>query len=146
MVSINPYDTYASTTFRNSINCCRRSTISPNIQNGFYIKFLGKKTQIKLLNKRKNHINPIFNTVGLGLVSYIFGLLFVSCNHKQTLFQLLPSSQTGIHFNNKVEENDKYNVLEYMNIYTGAGVAAGDVNNDGLVDLYFSANQTTGRL
>ena len=98
------------------------------------------------MNKRKNYINPILNTVGLGLASYIFGLLFVSCNHKQTLFQLLPSSQTGIHFNNKVEENDKYNVLEYMNIYTGAGVAAGDVNNDGLVDLYFSGNQTTGRL
>jgi hypothetical protein len=35
-----------------------------------------------------------------------------------------------------VEEDDKYNVLTYMNIYTGAGVAAGDVNNDGLVDLF----------
>lgn len=73
-------------------------------------------------------------------------VVLMSCNQKQTLFQLLSSSQTGIHFNNKVEENDKYNVLEYMNIYTGAGVAAGDVNNDGLVDLYFSGNQTTGRL
>lgn len=62
------------------------------------------------------------------------------------MFQLLPSSKTGIHFNNRVEENEKYNVLEYMNIYTGAGVAAGDVNNDGLVDLYFSGNQTSGRL
>ena len=39
-----------------------------------------------------------------------------------------------------------HNVLEYMNIYTGAGVAAADVNNDGLVDLYFSGNQTSGKL
>ncbi|MBC7628865.1 VCBS repeat-containing protein [Ferruginibacter sp.] len=73
-------------------------------------------------------------------------LIFVSCTQKRALFQLQPSSQTGIHFNNKVEENEKYNVLEYMNIYTGAGVAAGDINNDGLPDLYFSGNQTSGRL
>src|SRR4029079_17588154 len=58
----------------------------------------------------------------------------------------LASSYTGVHFINKVEEDDKYNVLSYMNIYTGAGVAAGDVNNDGLVDLVFSGNQNTCRL
>lgn len=65
---------------------------------------------------------------------------------KETLFESLSSSQTGIDFVNRVEENDKYNVLAYMNIYTGAGVAAGDVNNDGLTDLFFSGNQTTSRL
>ena len=73
----------------------------------------------------------------------------IACNkesHKHTLFQSLSPSRTGIDFINKVEENDKYNVLDYMNIYTGAGVAAGDVNNDGLVDLYFSGNQNSGRL
>ncbi|WP_238808597.1 VCBS repeat-containing protein [Emticicia aquatica] len=59
---------------------------------------------------------------------------------------MLSSSETGVKFVNKVEENDEYNVLEYMNIYTGAGVAAGDINNDGLPDLFFSGNQTSCKL
>lgn len=73
------------------------------------------------------------------------GLGLCSCGN-ETLFESLPAAQTGIDFVNQVEENDTYNVLAYMNIYTGAGVAAGDVNNDGLTDLYFSGNQTSGRL
>ena len=70
----------------------------------------------------------------------------VSCDKKKVLFQSLLSSRTGVDFINKVDENDKFNVLNYMNIYTGAGVAAGDVNNDGLVDLFFSGNQASCRL
>ena len=69
-----------------------------------------------------------------------------SCHQRLTLFQDMSSSRTGIDFVNRVEENDKYNVLNYMNIYTGAGVAAGDINNDGLVDLFFSGNETSCRL
>jgi len=71
---------------------------------------------------------------------------FLSCHHKKTLFQSLSSSRTGIDFVNRVDENDKYNVLNYMNIYTGAGVAAGDINNDGLTDLFFSGNEISCRL
>ena len=70
----------------------------------------------------------------------------LSCKRNKTLFRSLPSSQTGIDFVNRVTEDSLHNVLEYMNIYTGAGVAAGDVNNDGLTDLYFSANQGGGKL
>jgi enediyne biosynthesis protein E4 len=80
------------------------------------------------------------------LESLLVVLIFISCNKKPTLFELQPSSKTGINFKNTIVENEKYNVLDYMNIYTGAGVAAGDINNDGLIDLYFSGNQTTGRL
>jgi hypothetical protein len=76
----------------------------------------------------------------------IAGALITSCNKNKTLFRLLSPSQTGIEFENKVVEDSLYNVLEYMNIYTGAGVAAGDINNDGFTDLYFSSNQGGGKL
>ena len=62
------------------------------------------------------------------------------------VFEQLPASRTGIEFSNTIEENEQDNVYEYINIYTGAGVAAGDINNDGLTDLYFSGNQVPGRL
>src|SRR5882724_3779094 len=80
------------------------------------------------------------------LVCSILFTGMVSCNQKKKMFESLPSTSTGINFENKVVEDDKYNVLEYMNFYTGAGVAAGDINDDGLIDLYFSGNQVPGRL
>ena len=56
------------------------------------------------------------------------------------LFQLLPASATGIHFSNDIKETEELNVLNYEYFYNGGGVAAGDINNDGLVDLLFTAN------
>src|SRR5688572_23320449 len=56
------------------------------------------------------------------------------------VFKKLASAKTGIHFNNRIDEDDQVNVYNYMNIYTGAGVAAGDIDNDGLADLFFSGN------
>ena len=61
-------------------------------------------------------------------------------------FQLLDASKTGIDFENTIGENDSINVFEYMNIYTGAGVAVGDIDNDGLTDVYFSGNMVSGKL
>lgn len=88
-------------------------------------------------------LRATYRSLSLGL-SLLF-LLF-SCTPKPTLFKSLSIQHTGIDFVNQVQENERYNVLEYMNIYTGAGVAAGDINNDGLVDLFFSGNQNGGRL
>lgn len=74
-------------------------------------------------------------------------LLSFSCSRKASGgFQLLAPSETGIHFTNTIQESDSLNVLEFMNIYTGAGVAVGDINNDGLTDVYFSGNMVSGRL
>ena len=79
------------------------------------------------------------------LLALSIGLGF--CTNKQDqVFRKLPADATGLNFNNLIEEDDQHNVFQYMNIYTGAGVAAGDINNDGLMDLYFSGNMVTGRL
>ena len=80
--------------------------------------------------------------IGIGMVFLILlSWVLSSCNSNPTqIFKRLPSSKTGINFNNHIEEDDQYNVQKYMNIYTGAGVAAGDINNDGLTDLYFNGN------
>ncbi len=73
-------------------------------------------------------------------------LITIGCDHPNQIFKRLPANKTGIHFNNRIEEDDEHNVYEFMNFYTGAGVAAGDINNDGLSDLYFSGNMESGRL
>ncbi|MCG9970639.1 VCBS repeat-containing protein [Christiangramia crocea] len=77
----------------------------------------------------------------------VFFTILSSCRHEDpTLFRLLSPNDTGIEFSNTIIENDSVNVFQFMNIYTGAGVAVGDINNDGLSDVYFSGNMVPGRL
>ncbi|RFM28490.1 VCBS repeat-containing protein [Deminuibacter soli] len=64
----------------------------------------------------------------------------------KTLFQLRPSSQTGISFKNQLTESDTINILNQANIYNGGGVGTGDFNNDGLPDLYFAGNMVSNKL
>lgn len=66
-------------------------------------------------------------------------------NEKAT-FVLLDPSVTGVSFINQITETKEMNMLNYRNFYNGGGVAAGDINNDGLIDLYFTANQTENKL
>ncbi len=62
------------------------------------------------------------------------------------LFTLLPSSKTNVTFSNTLVEDDDFNIMEYLYYYDGGGVAVGDVNNDGLKDLFFTANLLPNRL
>ena len=58
-----------------------------------------------------------------------------SCTSKNTLFQLVSSDHSGIHFNNQITENDSINPIDMINIYNGGGVGIGDFNGDGRTDL-----------
>jgi hypothetical protein len=63
-----------------------------------------------------------------------------------TLFKSLPSSHTGINFVNQVENTERMNIFSYRNFYNGGGVALGDVNNDGLTDVFLTANMGDNKL
>ncbi len=79
----------------------------------------------------------------------IFGLLSCSIKEKQvskTLFYSVSSSESGIDFRNRLTDTDELNIIDYLYFYNGAGVSAGDINNDGLVDLYFTSNQESNKL
>src|ERR1051326_3038415 len=62
------------------------------------------------------------------------------------LFESLTPAATGVEFVNRLPEDSTFNILNYLYYYNGGGVAVGDVNNDGLPDLYFTSNLGANRL
>ena len=83
-------------------------------------------------------------------------ITFLNCNNEiqrdlypQELkagFELLSSEKTGIDFNNTITESKNFHHYFFSQIYLGAGVAVGDINNDGLPDVFFGGNQVSDRL
>src|SRR5680860_724693 len=84
------------------------------------------------------------NSVYIGIS--LLTLLFFSCGHDDTLFVSVPSSHTHINFSNDIEEDSLNNIYTFMNIYTGAGVGVGDIDNDGLTDIFMAGNGVSSAL
>ncbi|MBO9616784.1 MAG: VCBS repeat-containing protein [Dyadobacter sp.] len=94
-------------------------------------------------------------TINCFIASRTFILLgclcaFFSCSDSEknanALFEEMDASETGIDFVNKVEDKEDVNIFNYRNFYNGGGVSVGDINNDGLPDIYFTANMGENKL
>ncbi|MDD5152305.1 MAG: VCBS repeat-containing protein, partial [Flavobacterium sp.] len=75
-------------------------------------------------------------------------IVFVNCSKEKsdTLFTKLDASETGIDFQNEVKNGKDMNIFKYRNFYNGGGVAIGDINNDGLADIFFTSNLGDNKL
>ncbi|MCO6489669.1 MAG: VCBS repeat-containing protein [Phaeodactylibacter sp.] len=89
------------------------------------------------------------------LFAALAALLATACSEKNSspgagtaarLFTLLPGEETGVGFVNQLDYGQDFNIFSYRNFYNGGGVALGDINNDGLVDIYMTANMKPNRL
>ncbi len=86
------------------------------------------------------------------MIRYPFWLLVICCagmtacknDRKKTLYALV--SDSNINFKNTLTESESFNVFKYRNFYNGGGVATGDLNNDGLPEVFFTANQSSNKL
>ncbi|MFS4457403.1 VCBS repeat-containing protein [Maribacter sp. 2304DJ31-5] len=100
---------------------------------------------MKLLPTNLNWFKKSYNPPYLFITGIV--LLFISCAEKKiTLFEEKEPYESGIRFTNKVEEKPGFDLTSYYYVYNGGGVAIGDVNNDGLDDIYFTGNMVSSAL
>ena len=87
----------------------------------------------------------------LFLFSMVSCFLLIGCNPEgrqinSPFFTVLEHHKTGLDFSNTLTPSDSLNMFNYMYFYNGAGIGAGDFNNDGLIDLFFASNQNNNKL
>ncbi len=101
--------------------------------------------------------HKILRSLGQLALSFLFliSINFTACTYETNsdfppntspVFELLKSNQTGLNFDNKLTQSKEFNVFKYMYFFNGGGIAAGDFNRDGMVDLYFTANMEDNKL
>ena len=85
---------------------------------------------------------------GVGVFSTILcAVVLLSCGEDEDKkFRLVPAKESSITFSNTLHESAEFNIFNYLYFYNGGGVAVGDVNSDGLADIYFTANQGKNKL
>src|SRR5450432_2291547 len=98
-------------------------------------------TRVRLYNSYAHRIGKYFLPVIL-----FFAYCKTEVKKQTTLFETLPKDSTNIDFINKLTYDDKFNIFTYRNFYNGGGVALGDINNDGLVDIFFTSNMGPNKL
>jgi len=80
------------------------------------------------------------------VVAAVVLLALWGCRSREAQFALRDPEETGLAFVNAIREDSLHNLMTFFYLYNGGGVAVGDINNDGLPDLYFSGNMLPGRL
>lgn len=82
----------------------------------------------------------------------ILGYLMVACNdnsqedRKDYLFEFIDQAYSNVEFVNRLDYKEEFNIYRYRNFYNGGGVGLSDINNDGLLDIYFTSNMHENRL
>ena len=94
------------------------------------------------MNRLKKNIQYLF------VLILLTGIMSCGKSRKKNAawFQVLPADKTGLQFTNKLTPTQPFNIFHYMYFYNGAGIGAGDFNNDGRIDLFFAANQQDNKL